>query len=85
MNKSSRLAVWCIAALAGLGAAAGSVAAAQTIGSEGGAAASFYEYTANTREDLIARRRAFDPSDGLERWERLLLAMDPNGAGNAGR
>lgn len=85
MNKSSRLAVWCIAALVGPSAAAGSVAAAQTFGSEGGAPASFYQYTPTTREDLIARRSAFDPSDELQRWERMLLAMDPNGATDAGR
>jgi hypothetical protein len=86
MNGSSRLAAWCIAALVGIGAALGPVAAAQTVGSEGGgASASSYEYTPETRENLIARRSAFDPSDGLQRWERMLLAMDPNGATDAGR
>lgn len=85
MNKSSRLAVWCIAALVGLSAAVGSVAAGQTLGSEGGGSEPSYEYTPNTREDLIGRRSAFDPSDGLQRWERMLLAMDPNGATDAGR
>jgi hypothetical protein len=85
MNGSSRLAVWSIAALLGLGAAAGSVAAAATLGSEIGGTTSSSEYTLDTREDLAARRGAFDPSDGLQRWERRLLAMDPNGAANPGR
>lgn len=81
MNGSSKLTVSCIAVLVAVGA----VAAAPALGSEGGASASSYEFTSNTREDLIARRSAFDPSDGLQRWERLLLAMDPNGALNVGR
>jgi hypothetical protein len=85
MTGSSRFAVWSIAAVVALGVAAGSVAAAATLGSEGDAARSSYGYTLTTREDLVARRTAFDPSDGLQRWERLLLAMDPNGAGNPGR
>ena len=85
MNGWKRLAVWSIAALLTLGAAAGSAAAAATLGSEGGGAASSDAYTLDTREDLTARRSAFDPSDGLQRWERRLLAMDPNGAANPGR
>jgi hypothetical protein len=85
MKGRSSLAVWSIAALVGIGAALGPVAAAQTVGSDGGASASSYAYTPETREDLIARRSAFDPSDGLERWERMLLAMDPNGATDGGR
>ncbi|HEX6131933.1 MAG TPA: hypothetical protein VF044_09385 [Actinomycetota bacterium] len=85
MNGSKRLAVWSIATFLALGAAARSVAAAATLASERGASASSYAYTLDTREDLTGRRRAFDPGDGLQRWERLLLAMDPNGAANAGR
>jgi len=85
MNGSSRLAVWCIVTLVVLGAAVGSVTAAKTLGSEGGSSASSYRYTLDTREDLTARRSAFDPSDGLQRWERMLLAMDPNGAAAPGR
>jgi hypothetical protein len=74
-----------IVALTGLGAAAGSVAATPALGSGGCASASSYDYDPDTRQGLIARRSAFDPSDGLQRWERLLLAMDPNGTANVGR
>ena len=85
MNGSPKLAMWCMVTLVGLGTAAGSVAAAETLGSEDGTSASSYGFTLDVREDLIARRSAFDPSDGLQRRERLLLAMDPNGTVNAGR
>ena len=85
MNGSRKLAVWSIAALVGLGTAAGSAATAETLGSEDGASASSHGFTSDVRKDLIARRSAFDPLDGLQRWERLLLAMDPNGDANGGR
>ena len=83
MSGSRRLAMWCIVALMVVGAAAGS-AAAQAHGS-GDHAPSSSAYDARARESLIARRSAFEPGDGLQRWERLLLAMDPNGRADPGR
>jgi hypothetical protein len=87
MHGSRRLAVIGVVALVGLGATAGSAAATvPTTDSEAGcSSASWYVYDPITRVRLITRRSEFDPTDGLQRWERLLLAMDPNGAANAGR
>jgi hypothetical protein len=42
---------------------------------------SSYQYDLATRSKLLARQPRFDVSDGLQRWERLLLAMDPDGGG----
>ena len=42
---------------------------------------SSYRYNLATRSRLLARQPRFDVSDGLQRWERLLLAMDPDGGG----
>ena len=42
---------------------------------------SSYRYNLATRSRLLARQPWFDVSDGLQRWERLLLAMDPDGTG----
>ena len=42
---------------------------------------STYRYNLATRSRLLARQPRFDVSDGLQRWERLLLAMDPDGSG----
>ena len=43
---------------------------------------SSYRYNLATRSRLLARQPRFDVSDGLQRWERLLLAMDPDGDGS---
>ena len=47
------------------------------------APASFYSYDAETRLWLNVSRPRFDTSDGLQRWEVWLLAMDrsPGGPG----
>ena len=42
---------------------------------------SSYQYSPAIRSRLVARQPWFDVSDGLQRWERLLLAMDPDGSG----
>ena len=42
---------------------------------------SSYRYNLATRSRLMAREPRFDVSDGLQRWEHLLLAMDPDGSG----
>ena len=42
---------------------------------------SSYRYSLAIRSRLVARLPWFDVSDGLQRWERLLLAMDPDGSG----
>jgi hypothetical protein len=47
--------------------------------------ASSYRYNVATRSRLLVRQPRFDVSDGLQRWERLLLAMDPDGGGGPGR
>jgi hypothetical protein len=41
----------------------------------------FYQYDLATRSSLVARKSQFDVSDGLQQWERMLLAMDPDGSG----
>ncbi len=43
--------------------------------------ASFYAYDSATRLSLNVRRSRFDASDGLQRWEVWLLAMDPSPGG----
>jgi hypothetical protein len=44
-----------------------------------------YTYEPVLRKVLLATRLRFDPADGLQQWERALLAMDPNGATAPGR
>lgn len=85
MNGCQRLVVLGIVALTGLGASAELVSGAPAFASQECASASSYDDDSNARVRLTTHRSAFDSSDGLQRWERMLLAMDPNGAANVGR
>ena len=85
MNGCQRLVVLGIMALAGLGASAAWVSGAPAFALQGCASASSYDDDSDARVSLTTHRSAFASSDGLQRWERMLLAMDPNGAANVGR
>ncbi len=74
-----------IVALTGFGPSAAWVSEAPAFASQGCAPASSYDDDSDARLRLTTHRDAFDSSDGLQRWERMLLAMDPNGAANVGR
>ena len=85
MNGCQRLVVLGIVALTGLGASEEWVSGAPAFASQECASASSYDDDSDARVSLITHRSAFDSTDGLQRWERMLLAMDPNGAANVGR
>jgi hypothetical protein len=82
--NGQRLVIIGIVVFTWLGASA-AWAPAPALASREVAVVSSYDYGLDTRVRLMKRRIAFDPGDGLQRWEQRLLAMDPNGEANVGR